>query len=355
MSTKTTPGGEMSFLEHLDELRTRLLHSIIAIAIFFLVGWAFSDKIFNFLQIPVTEALQRQRAAQNPGVGDAALAQSLDTVAPGTEIQYTFRVPVTLNGVEIPPGTTIATRVDVDPNGVRQIVPSRPWGVGGKLFPADQPIPLPVIAGDGHVDPNDRLVVERVQGAFNLYVEVAFYTAVALAIPFLLYQIWSFVAPGLYPHERGYVWPIVILATFFFALGVAFAYKVAFPAACDYLVSLGTENFHPLYNADEYFDLIFYIMIGLGLVFQIPTVTFFAARLGLVTAGTLIRVWRYAVVAMFIVAAIASPTADIPNMLVFASPMIILYCVSIGIAYFFQRKRSPEDEIDDALEEARET
>jgi sec-independent protein translocase protein TatC len=344
----------MSFLEHLDELRTRLLRSIIAIAIFFMVGWAFSDKIFNFLQIPVTEALQRQRAAQNSRVGDAAFAQPLDAVEPGTEIQYPFRVPVTLNGVEIPAGTTIAARVDVDAGGSRQIVPVRPWGVGGQVFPAGQPLPLVAITGEGHIDPNDRLVVERVQGAFNLYVEVAFYTAIALAIPFLLYQVWAFVAPGLYPHERGYVWPVVILGTFFFALGVMFAYKVAFPAACDYLVGLGTENFHPLYNADEYFDLIFYIMLGLGFVFQIPTVTFFGARLGLVTAGMLIRVWKYAVVIMFIVAAVASPTADIPNMLVFASPMIVLYCVSIGIAYFFQRKRATEDELEDALEEAPE-
>jgi sec-independent protein translocase protein TatC len=342
-------GGEMSFLEHLDELRTRLIRCVIAIAVFFMVGWFFSDKIFNFLQVPVTEALQRQRAAQNAKFGDSQLAGSLASVDPGTEIQYTFKVPVTLNGVEVPAGTTIAARIEADATGARRIVPARPWGVGGRVFAEGQPIPLDVVAGDGVIDPNDRLVVERVQGAFNLYVEVAFYTAVALSIPFLLFQIWSFVAPGLYPHERLYVWPIVILASFFFFLGVLFAYKVAFPAACDYLVALGTENFHPLYNADEYFDLIFYIMIGLGLVFQIPTVTFFAARLGLVTAGTLVRVWKYAVVGMFIVAAIASPTADIPNMLVFASPMIVLYCVSIGIAYFFQRPR-PAEELEEAPE-----
>jgi sec-independent protein translocase protein TatC len=351
MPSKVNTAGEMSFLEHLDELRKRLIRCIIAIAVFFLVGWAFSDKIFNFLQVPVTEALQRQRAARSAQVGDATFASSLAAVEPGTEIQYTFRVPVTLNGVEVPAGTTIAARVEADENGTRQIVPSRPWGVGGRFFPEGQAIPLALVAGDGHVDPDDRLVVERVQGAFNLYVEVAFYTAFALSIPFILFQVWMFVAPGLYPHERFYVWPVVIFASFFFFLGVAFAYEVAFPAACDYLVGLGTENFHPLYNADEYFDLIFYIMLGLGFVFQIPTVTFFAARLGLVTAGTLIRVWKYAVVAMFIVAAIASPTADIPNMLVFASPMIVLYGVSIGIAFFCQRRRPDEE----ALEEAQET
>jgi sec-independent protein translocase protein TatC len=350
MPSLTNSAGEMSFLEHLDELRTRLIRCMIAVAVFFMVGWFFSDRIFNFLQIPVTEALQRQRAARSAKVGDTALAGSLAGVEPGTVIQYTFRAPVVLNGVEIPAGTTIEVRVEVDENGNRQIVPTRPWGIGGQVFAEGQVIPLSMVAGEGHVDPDDRLVVERVQGAFNLYVEVAFYTAIALSVPFILFQIWAFVAPGLYPHERFYVWPIVILASFFFFLGVAFAYEVAFPAACDYLVGLGTENFHPLYNADEYFDLIFYIMLGLGFVFQIPTVTFFAARLGLVTAGTLIRVWKYAVVGMFILAAIASPTADIPNMLVFASPMIVLYGISIGIAYFFQRKREAEDALEEVAE-----
>ena len=87
-------------------------------------------------------------------------------------------------------------------------------------------------------------------------------------------------------------------------------------------------------------------MLGLGLVFQIPTITYFLARLGLVTAGTLLRVWRYAIVIIFIVAAVVSPTADIPNLLVFATPMIGLYVISIAIAWFFHRRRRSQEEVD---------
>ena len=107
---------------------------------------------------------------------------------------------------------------------------------------------------------------------------------------------------------------------------------------------LGAGNFQPLINADEYFDLILFIMLGLGLVFQIPTVTYFLARLGLMTAGTLIKFWRYALIGIFIVAAVVSPTADIPNLLVFAAPMIALYVVSVGIAWIFYKKRQTDEE-----------
>ncbi|HEY9231050.1 MAG TPA: twin-arginine translocase subunit TatC, partial [Blastocatellia bacterium] len=95
---------------------------------------------------------------------------------------------------------------------------------------------------------------------------------------------------------------------------------------------------------DDYFDLIITIMLGLGIVFEIPTVTFFAARLGLVTPRLLMKVWRYAVVVIFILAAVLSPTTDVPNLLVFAAPMLLLYFLSVGIAWVFHRKRQTEEE-----------
>jgi sec-independent protein translocase protein TatC len=339
----------MSFLEHLDELRTRLIRAAIAIAITFVIGWAFADKLFQVLEVPVKEALRRSRAEQAVKVGATTEALDLAAVKPGTEIQYTFYAPVMLSGVEVPAGTTIDAKVEVGQDGGRVIVPARPWGVGQQLLPAGVPIALTDASGASYIGPDDRLVIETVQGGFNIYVKVAFYAAIFLSVPYLLVQIWGFVSPGLYPHERKYVWPFVILSSLCFALGVVFAYKIAFPAACDYLVGLSTQDFRPLINADDYFDLALFIMLGLGLVFQIPTVTLILARLGLVTPGGMISVWRYAVVVIFIAAAFLSPTADIPNMLVFAAPMLTLYAVSIGIAWFFHRRRRTEEE---ALEEA---
>jgi len=161
----------------------------------------------------------------------------------------------------------------------------------------------------------------------------------------LLVQIWGFVSPGLYPHEKKYAAPIIVMASVFFVMGCAFAYYVAFPRAANFLLGVATAgNLRPLVTADDYFDLIIIIMLGLGVVFEIPTVTFFTSRLGLVSPGMLLKVWRYAVVVMFIIAAVLTPTTDIPNMLVFAAPMLLLYFLSVGIAWVFWRRRRTEKE-----------
>ena len=351
MSTDAPPSGEMSFLDHLDELRARLIRSAIAIGIFFVLGFAFSEYIFNFLSVPVREALARAKAESQVNV-ETTEGTDIASVVPGTEIQFTFAAPVQIQGVEVPAGTTIAVRLEQDPEGRKTIVAARPWGLGNRVIPEGTPLPAQLVASATSAEAGDKLVIETVQGTFNLYVKVSFYAAVVLSMPYLLLQLWGFISPGLYPHERSYVFPFVGLCSFFFALGVTFAYVVAFPAACDYLINLGEGNFQPLINAHEYFDLILIIMLGLGLVFQIPTITYFLARLGLVTAGTLVRIWRYAIIVIFIIAAIISPTADVPNLLVFAAPMLVLYFISIGIAWFFHRRRRTQEEVE--LEEATE-
>jgi sec-independent protein translocase protein TatC len=192
-------------------------------------------------------------------------------------------------------------------------------------------------ASNGMLDPDNRLVVGTVQGAFNLYIKVSFYAAIFFGVPFILVQIWGFVSPGLYPHEKKYAAPIIVMASFWFLAGCAFAYYVAFPRAAE-------GNLRPLVTADEYFDLIITIMLGLGVIFEIPTVTFIGARLGLISPGLLLRVWRLAFIAIFIIAAILSPTTDVPNLLVFAAPMLILYFLSVGIAWVFHRSRKTEAE-----------
>jgi sec-independent protein translocase protein TatC len=349
MAEHQDPGAEMSFLDHLDELRSRLVKCAIAVAVTFVVGWTFANYTFNFLSVPVHEALQRAKAALQTSI-DAGPAEDLSVVPAGTEIQYTFPADVQMSGIPVKAGTTIAARVDEPPDGKRSLVVARPWGVGGRVIAEGTPLPADAVASATSSEVGDKLVIETVQGTFNLYVKVAFYTAIVLSMPFLLFQLWGFIAPGLYPHERGYVVPFVALCSVCFGLGVVFAYEIAFPAACDYLIGLGEGNFQPLINADEYFDLVLFIMLGLGLVFQIPTITYFLARLGLVTAGTLVGIWRYALITIFLVAAIISPTADVPNLLVFAMPMIALYVISVGIAWFFHRRRLTQEEAD-ALEE----
>ena len=167
---------------------------------------------------------------------------------------------------------------------------------------------------------------------FSLYLQVALYAAVALSVPFLLLQVWGFVAPGLYPHERGYAIPFVLLSTVSFVLGAAFAYYVLFPPAARYLLGLG-QDFRLLLKATDYFDFIVLIMLAMGVVFQMPAVTYVLARIGLVTAGLLVRSWRISTVIILVAAAVLSPTSDVLNMMLFAAPMAVLYLVSILIAW----------------------
>jgi sec-independent protein translocase protein TatC len=158
----------------------------------------------------------------------------------------------------------------------------------------------------------------------------------------LLLQVWGFISPALYKHERAYVTPFILLSSISFVLGAAFAYYILFPPAVKYLLSLG-ENFRLLLRATDYFDFITLIMLVMGLIFQMPAITYVLARIGIISASMLVRSWKIAIVVILIVAAIVSPTGDIPNMMLFAAPMMVLYVVSIFIAWFFGKKRRTDE------------
>jgi sec-independent protein translocase protein TatC len=151
-------------------------------------------------------------------------------------------------------------------------------------------------------------------------------------------QLWFFISPGLYEHEKKSVFPFVSMGTVFFLLGAIFAYYIAFPRAVSFFLTV-SQQFRPMIEVNEYFDLIFTIVLGLGLVFEIPTIVYFLARFGLITPQFMLRFWRHATVLIFIVAAVVSPTTDIPNLLVFALPMEALYFLSVGIAWAFGKPR----------------
>ncbi|HEY7915017.1 MAG TPA: twin-arginine translocase subunit TatC [Blastocatellia bacterium] len=337
--------GAMSFLEHLDELRSRLVRIAIFVVSAFIISFIFSDRIYDFLQVPVRAAMQEAQRDANfhlPGAVVGPLANYI-----GKEVDFPFPADSTIGNAVVPTGTTIRVRVEQAPDGFPQIVTITPWVVNtdtviepGFVIPRELYLPSNIL-----LNADNRLVVGTVQGAFNLYLKVAFYAAIFFAVPFILVQVWGFVAPGLYPHEKKYAFPIIALASIFFLMGVAFAYYIAFPRAANFLLGVAAGgNLRPLVSADEYFDLIIIIMLGLGIVFEIPTVTFFGARLGLITHHLLLRIWRYAIIVIFIAAALLSPTTDVPNLLVFAAPMLILYTLSIGIAWIFHRRRMTERE-----------
>ena len=155
---------------------------------------------------------------------------------------------------------------------------------------------------------------------------------------------WMFISPALYKHERAYVTPFIGLSGVSFVIGAAFAYYILFPPAARYLLGLGGGDFQLLLKASDYLDFITIIMLAMGLIFQMPAISYVLARIGIISASLLVRSWKISLVVILIVAAVVSPTGDVPNMMLFATPMIGLYIVSIFIAWFFGKKRRTTDE-----------
>ena len=166
---------------------------------------------------------------------------------------------------------------------------------------------------------------------FNVYLKIALLAGIFLASPFLLYQVWMFISPGLYRHEKRYVLPFVLSTVVLFLAGGFFAYRIVYPEALDFLVGYGAQ-FQAMITVNEYTDLFLTVMLGLGLIFELPVLAFFLSYMGMVSARWLWKNLRYSILIIFGIAAIVTPTTDIMNMCIFAAPMIALYLVSIGIA-----------------------
>ncbi|HEV7487481.1 MAG TPA: twin-arginine translocase subunit TatC [Thermoanaerobaculia bacterium] len=235
---------KMSFLDHLEELRKRLIVSIIAVFVAFLACWNFADKIFGWIQAPLTKFL--------------------------------------------PPG-------------------------------------------------DQKLAYTRLTEPFFLYMKVAFFAAIFVASPILMWQVWRFISPGLYKRERRYAAPFIIFATLFFIGGGYFGYRVILPGTCAFFVETG-KQFKQMIKVDEYFSFASTIVLASGAVFETPILIFFLARLGIVTPHFLLQKSKYAIVLAFIIAAIVTPTPDMVTQSFLAVPMIALYFLGVGVAFMFGKR-----------------
>ena len=184
------------------------------------------------------------------------------------------------------------------------------------------------------------LIFTSVAEAFFTYMKVAFISGLILVSPFVLYQIWAFVAPGLYRHEKKYVVPFVLAGSFFFAIGILFAYYVALPVGFKFLLGFATDFIKPLPSMKEYLSFSIKFLLAFGLVFEFPVVLVLLARIGVVDAKTLARQRKYAILLIFIFAAIITPP-DIISQVIVALPMIGLYELSILLSKLFGKKSPP--------------
>jgi sec-independent protein translocase protein TatC len=340
-------GGQMSFLEHLDELRKRLVNSVIIIVIAFFICWFFSDKIYNFLSVPIRRALSEASRRDLPikGLNGDEKVLTIDNLKENDQGRYIFDDSFNLGGTVVSPGTSVKAKVSRGFDGSLGLFTTEPLLTNNAIVPAGVRLPLEFKeTAISQPNSDERMTVTTALEPFTLYVTVALYSAVALALPLLLWQLWLFISPALYKHERAYVTPFIGLSSISFVIGAAFAYYILFPPAVRYLLGVG-QDFKLLLKASDYLDFIIIIMLAMGIIFQMPAITYVLARIGIVTAGLMIRTWKIALIVILIVAAVVSPTNDIPNMMLFAAPMIALYIVSIFIAWFFGKKRQTDAEV----------
>src|SRR5947209_7900761 len=279
-------GGQMSFLDHLDELRRRLIRSIIFVFVAFMVCWFVSDRIYNFLARPVRTALAeaQRRQIQFAGLTGQEAITPLSALKENDTGRYVFPEATKLGQSIIPPGASVEARVAHDSEGHLGLFTDEQLIAGNVVIPKGVRLPTEELKPDALPGIDDKLIVTTALEPFALYVKVSLYAALCLSVPFLLWQIWAFISPGLYPHDRSYAVPFILMSSLSFVAGAAFAYYVIFPPAAAYLLGLG-QNFRLFLNASDYFDFIIIVMLAMGVVFQMPAITYVLARIGLISAS----------------------------------------------------------------------
>ncbi len=190
----------------------------------------------------------------------------------------------------------------------------------------------------------DSLYYTSPAGYVSLVINLGLYLGIAIAMPYVLYQVWLFVAPGLFKHERNAVAGFIVSSMFLFLCGVAFAYFIMLPTTLKFLINFANEGpIKPLISINEYFDLTLMILLGLGVVFELPVLIFILSLFGIVTPKFLLKNFRYAMVIITVAAAIITPTPDATTMLVFMAPMILLYFLGVLVSYVVLKRKQAAD------------
>jgi len=187
------------------------------------------------------------------------------------------------------------------------------------------------------------VVFTKLQEPFFTALKVAFFTGFIASLPIIFWQAWLFIAPGLYDNEKKMILPFVFGATTMFILGGAFAYYVVVPFGFTFLVNFGSQMFTALPSIGEYVSFFTKLMIGFGIAFELPVITFFLASIGLVTDRTLKDFFRYALVIIFLVSALLTPP-DVLTQFLMAGPMVLLYALSIYIAKVVNPDKSSQND-----------
>ncbi|HVO65679.1 MAG TPA: twin-arginine translocase subunit TatC [Syntrophales bacterium] len=199
---------------------------------------------------------------------------------------------------------------------------------------------------------NSFMIYTSLPEAFFNYMKISFFASLFLTSPFTLYQLWKFISPGLYKSEKKYVIPFVITSTLLFIAGVLFGYFLALPPAFGFFVEFSSDFLKPMFTLREYLSLALKLLLAFGLSFELPVLIFFMAKIGVVNAKMLAKNRRYAILIIFIAAAILTPSPDALTQIIMAIPLIGLYEIGIIVAKFAVKKQPKTDDIKNTPEEA---
>jgi len=181
-----------------------------------------------------------------------------------------------------------------------------------------------------------KLIYTSLTEPLMMYIKLSFLGSLFLSSPLLFHQIWLFISPGLYKNEKKMLFPFITMATFFFLIGGAFGYYIAFPMYVKFLLNFGSD-FTQMIKINEYFSQLLVVLLGLAFMFELPVLMYLLAKLKLVNSSFLLKYLKYAIVLIFIIAAVITPTPDVINQSIFAFPTIGLYLLSIIIVKFVRR------------------
>lgn len=202
--------------------------------------------------------------------------------------------------------------------------------------------PMQTALRANHLD--DKLYYTNPAGYISLVINLGLYLGIVIAMPWVLYQVWLFVAPGLYKHERRAVASFIGSSMFLFLCGIAFGYFVMLPQVLTFVVGFANDGpIKPLISINEYFSLILLVLIGLGIIFEMPVVIFILSLFGIVTPKFLLRNFRYALLLITVAAAIVTPTPDATTMLIFMAPMVVLYFIGVLVSYAVLRNKRAKE------------
>jgi sec-independent protein translocase protein TatC len=190
-----------------------------------------------------------------------------------------------------------------------------------------------------YLPPGTKLAFTTLTAPFMLYLKTAFMASIFFTSPFVFLQLWYFVAPGLYQKEKKYVVPFVLMTTVFFSLGAVFGYFVVFPFACRFFLNLG-KDFQPVITVDQYFGLALKVLLAIAATFETPALIFVLSKMGIVTAKWMIKNFKYAVLVIFVMAAVITPTPDWVTQSIVAIPMLALYGLSVLVALLVGRQKT---------------